>query len=56
MPRDRYRAANMALIVLQIAAFLDRDAAVKHTAFEKIKAPFGLPLPKLRPSYFLTVC
>jgi hypothetical protein len=35
----------MALIVLQIAAFLDRDAAVQHTALEKIKAPFGLRLP-----------
>jgi hypothetical protein len=45
----------MALIVLQIAALFDFNATVQHTAFKKIKAPFGLPLPKLRPGYLLTV-
>jgi hypothetical protein len=35
----------MALSVLQIAALLNFNASVQHAALEKIKAPFGLPLP-----------
>jgi hypothetical protein len=38
-----------------IAAFLNVYAAIQHAALDKVKAPLGLPLPKLGPSYLSTV-